>query len=94
VIRSGLELVGDQVAEQLKRAIGIYRTALERFAKRLSKLGALRPDLDVDDTVDRLWFYFGYSSLFTLHDDNGWSYERAERWLAAQACRELLQSGT
>ena len=39
-----------------------------------------------------LWFYFGYSSYFTLHDDNGWSYRRAERWLAGQARRELLFS--
>jgi hypothetical protein len=39
-----------------------------------------------------LWFYFGYASLFTLHDDNSWSYERAEQWLANQACRELLSA--
>jgi len=43
--------------------------------------------------VDILWFYFGYASYFTLHDENGWSYERAERWLADQACRELLSRG-
>jgi hypothetical protein len=30
------------------------------------------------------------SSYFTLHDDNGWSYERAERWLADQAIAALL----
>jgi hypothetical protein len=29
-------------------------------------------------------------SYFTLHDDNGWSYERAERWLADQAVAALL----
>jgi len=31
---------------------------------------------------------------FTLHDDNGWPYERAERWLADQACRERLSAGS
>jgi len=44
----------------------------------------------VAETVDLLWFYFGYSSYFTLHDDNGWSYERAEHWLADQAIAALL----
>jgi hypothetical protein len=41
--------------------------------------------------VDVLWFYFGHGSYFTLHDENGCSYERAERWLADQACRKLLR---
>lgn len=83
-----------EVAEQLRGATGVYRSTLVRFAERLSELGALRPGLDIADAVDLLWFYFGYSSLFTLHDDNGWSYERAEQWLAEQACRELLAPGT
>jgi hypothetical protein len=37
------------------------------------------------------WFYFGYSGLFTLHDENGWSYERAEQWLCREASRALLR---
>ena len=78
------------VAEQLRSATNVYRDAFVPIAQRLSDLGALRPDLDVEQAVDLLWFYFGYSSLFTLHDDNGWSYERAEQWLAEQACRTLL----
>jgi hypothetical protein len=54
------------------------------------QLGELRPGINAADAVDLLWFYFGYSSYFTLHDDNGWSYERAERWLADQAIAALL----
>ena len=83
-----------KVAEQLRGATRVYRRAFVPIEQRLSDLGALRPDLDVEQTIDLLWFYFGYASLFTLHDDNGWSYERAEQWLAAQASRELLSSGT
>jgi hypothetical protein len=30
------------------------------------------------------WFYFRCSGLFTLHDENGWSYERAEHWLCGE----------
>ena len=78
------------VADQLRQATAVYRAALEPVAEQLAKLGALRPGIDVAHAVDLLWFYFGYSSYFTLHDDNGWSYQRAEHWLADQACRELL----
>ena len=39
-----------------------------------------------------LWFYFGCSGLFTLVDDNAWSYDRTERWLCDQATQDLLQS--
>lgn len=81
------------VAEQLKIATDAYRAAFVPVAKRLAKLGALRPDVNVPTAVDLLWFYFGYSSYFTLHDDNHWSYERAEQWLADQACRTLLAAG-
>jgi AcrR family transcriptional regulator len=82
------------VAEQLASATEVYRAALVPVAERLDQLHALRPGIGTDDCVDLLWFYFGYGSYFTLHDDNGWSYERAEQWLAEQARRELLTSAT
>jgi len=78
------------VAGQLATATAVYRAAFVPIAERLAQLGALRDGIDTAHAVDVLWFYFGYSSYFTLHDDNGWSYQRAERWLAAQARRELL----
>jgi len=78
------------VATELKSATLVYRRAFIPIAERLAKLGALRRGLDIAYAVDVFWFYFGYTSYFTLHDDNGWAYEKAEHWLAAQACRELL----
>jgi len=78
------------VAGQLAAATAVYRAAFVPIAERLAQLGALRDGIDTAHAVDVLWFYFGYSSYFTLHDDNGWSYQRAERWLAGQARRELL----
>jgi len=78
------------VAAALQTATSVYRKAFIPIAQRLVKLRALRRGVDVAYAVDLLWFYFGYTSYFTLHDDNGWSYERAEHWLADQACRELL----
>jgi AcrR family transcriptional regulator len=78
------------IAEQERAATAIYRAALAPIAERLVRLGGLRPGLHAADAVDLLWFYFGYSSYFTLHDDNGWSYQRAEDWLADQAITALL----
>jgi AcrR family transcriptional regulator len=78
------------VAKALADATSVYRASFVPIAGRLAKLGALRRGIDVAAAVDLFWFYFGYTSYFTLHDDNGWAYERAEHWLADQACRELL----
>ena len=55
-------------------------------------MGGLRPEISIADAVDVFWFYFGSESFFTLVDGNGWSHERAESWLAEQACRVLLAS--
>ena len=81
------------VAAQMEKATSVYRAAFVPVAEQLDKLRALRRGIDVAQAVDVLWFYFGYGSYFTLHDENGWSYERAEGWLADQACRELLSGG-
>ena len=62
------------------------------LARRLADLHALRDGMDVEQAVDVLWFYFGYSGLFTLHDENGWRHERGERWLGAQANWALLRN--
>ena len=82
----------EAVARQERAATAIYRAALVPIAERLVQLGDLRPGINAAEAVDLLWFYFGYSSYFTLHDDNGWSYERAEHWLADQATAALLQA--
>jgi AcrR family transcriptional regulator len=78
------------VARQERAATAVYRAALVPIAERLAQLGGLQPGRNAADAADLLWFYFGYSSYFTLHDDNGWSYERAEHWLADQAIAALL----
>jgi AcrR family transcriptional regulator len=80
------------VSDSLKHATTKYRRAFVPVAQRLLDLGALREGMDVKHAVDVFWFYFGYAGLFTLHDDNGWSYESAERWLCEEAGRALLRS--
>jgi AcrR family transcriptional regulator len=82
----------ETVSESLQAAIAQCRQAFTPVARRLSALGALRDGMDVKQAVDVFWFYFGYAGLSTLHDENGWSYDRAEQWLCEEASRALLQS--
>jgi AcrR family transcriptional regulator len=79
------------VCESLAIATTRYRNAFVPIARRLVDLGALREELELKQAVDVFWFYFGYSGLFTLHDENGWSYERAEGWLCREAGQALLR---
>jgi AcrR family transcriptional regulator len=76
----------------LATATSRYRRALLPFARRLSELGALKPELTVKQATDILWFYFGYASLFTLVDENKWPFTRAEQWLADEASRSLMEA--
>jgi AcrR family transcriptional regulator len=80
------------VAESLAIWTTRYRQAFVPIARRLGDLDALRIGMDLDQAVDVFWFYFGYSGFFTLHDENGWTYERAERWLCDEASRALLRN--
>jgi AcrR family transcriptional regulator len=82
------------VAEYLPTATARYRQAFLPISQRLSDLGALREGMPAREAADLLWFYFGYAGLFTLHDDLGWSYQRAEHWLAQEAARALLRDGS
>jgi AcrR family transcriptional regulator len=67
-----------------------FREAFVRVAQRLHQLEALQAGMDLKQAVDILWFYLGYSGLFVLVDENKWSYEEAEKWLAKEASRALL----
>jgi AcrR family transcriptional regulator len=79
------------VAQSLAAGTTRYRDAFQQLVKRLQKLNALREGMDPATALDVLWFYLGYSGLFVLHDDNGWSYDRAEKWLCEQCSRALLR---
>jgi AcrR family transcriptional regulator len=75
--------------EMLSAATAQHRRALLPFAQRLDELRVLKSDLTAKKAVDILWFYFSYSALITLVDDNGWSYARAEKWLVEEALRAV-----
>jgi AcrR family transcriptional regulator len=79
----------DTVGEGLRAATERYRDAITALATRLNEVGGLHPDMTIEQATDVLWFYFGYSGYFTLVDDNGWTFDRAERWLVEQASAAL-----
>lgn len=75
-----------QIAQELRVSSERYRSTLDKVAAHLDGLGV--PG-GVQLIGDVLWFFFGYSGYFTLVDDNGWDYGRAEEWLLAQSTRTL-----
>ncbi|HET6190843.1 MAG TPA: TetR/AcrR family transcriptional regulator [Trebonia sp.] len=74
----------------LQEVIARYRGAIDEVSQRLAALEGLRRGTDVQFATDVLWFYFGFSGLSAMHDENGWSYDDAEKWLADEAMRTLL----
>jgi hypothetical protein len=77
-------------AEGLATATTRYRGGIALVAQRLGKLGALREGIDAEEARGILWFYFGYAGFFTLVDENGWSYAKAEQWLHDAASHDLF----
>ena len=80
----------ETAAEGLALATSRYRGFDAFVAQRLTDLGALREGLDADEATEILWFYLGYAGYFTLVDDNGWSYAKAEKWLYTAVSAALL----
>ena len=79
------------VHKSLEVATGRYRAFFVHVVEHLANLGSLRPDLTPRDAADICWFYFGYWGYYTLHNENGWPYERAEAWLYDMATAALLK---
>jgi AcrR family transcriptional regulator len=78
------------VAATLDKVVGYYRGSINRVSQHLADLNALQPRADVQFATAVLWFYFGFPGLSAMHDDSGWSYDDAEKWLADEAIRALL----
>jgi AcrR family transcriptional regulator len=78
------------VSITLQEVIGNYRSSISSVARRLANLNALRTGADAEFATGVLWFYFGFPGLSAMHDDSGWPYDEAEKWLADEAIRALL----
>jgi AcrR family transcriptional regulator len=82
----------DKAAAALALGTARYRAGHAVAARRLAELGALRDGMDADAALDIMWFYLGYAGFFTLVDDNGWSYAKAEEWLFHAAGHAVLRA--
>lgn len=67
-----------QIAGELEKSTARYRGTLRKVAAHLESLGVTGGAQLIGDV---LWFYFGYSGYFTLHDEVHWDYDRAQEWL-------------
>ena len=84
--------VAEPAAQKVIEAtLATYLSALTVVAERLIALDALRPQIDRDQAIDLLWFYLGRSPWFTLVGERGWTFDRAEAWLAGSARHALLR---
>ncbi|MFD9006715.1 TetR/AcrR family transcriptional regulator [Streptomyces sp. NPDC059582] len=68
-----------------------YVQALTRVADRLVALDALRAEVNRAEAIDLLWFHLGPHAWITLVGERGWSFDRAQTWIAGSACQALLR---
>jgi AcrR family transcriptional regulator len=81
--------IDPSIAEAVAATEASYRRNLAPLVHHLRQHDWLKSDLSDADALDILWFYFGISSLRTLHAA-GWAWERTEKWLTQQAAQALL----
>jgi AcrR family transcriptional regulator len=83
---------GESEAQQvIKTTTERYLDALRTVAERLMALDALKPECDLAQTLDLLWFFLGQPAWFTLVGQRSWTFDQAEEWLAHSAQRALLK---
>ncbi|MFI5839050.1 TetR/AcrR family transcriptional regulator [Catenuloplanes sp. NPDC051500] len=76
--------IDDAVAKCLRGLTGV--------ADRLLQLDGLRAGLGREQLIDELYFFFGHHAWYDLVADRGWTFDRAETWLATAAARTLLEN--
>ena len=64
-----------------------------RLARRLHDLGALRPELTVEEAGDVLWTVNSHAVYELLVSQRGWSPERYRDWIVATNVHSLLAQG-
>ncbi len=62
------------------------------ICRHLEDIGALRGDVDARLARRVITYYYGIDGLLRTRDVFGWSLERSNEWLLAQACAAVLRS--
>lgn len=93
MMRAALFIHDDSLA-LWERGTSLYRAVLTDVAKHLKDVGLLAPHLEVSRAADILWFCFGIAAWKTLTGECRWTWDEAERWLAAQAVTMLAPAAS
>ena len=80
--------VNESVAATLSASDLGYRTAMDEVAARLGEVHPLAVSLP--RATDILWFYLGHQAWHVCVAEQGWSWDEAEAWLAAQVVAALV----
>src|SRR6202451_535650 len=65
---------------------------LAEICRHLEDIGALRDDVDARLATRTITYYYGIDGLLRTRDVFGWSLERSNEWLLAQASGAVLRS--
>ena len=64
---------------------------LTQICRHLEDIGALRDDVDARLATRTITYYYGIDGLLRTRDVFGWSLERSNQWLLAQASAAVLR---
>ena len=82
----------DESAAVLATAQRRHNRALIAICRHLEDVGALRDDVDARLASRIITYYYGLDGLLRARDVLGWSLERSNEWLLAQASAAVLRS--
>ena len=94
VIRVVIEVAphDDESAAVLATAQKRHNHNLTQICRHLETIGALREDVDARLATRIITYYYGIDGLLRTRDVFGWSLERSNQWLLAQASAAVLRS--
>jgi AcrR family transcriptional regulator len=83
--------VEPDVAVAVDRGKSMHRAGAERIARRLHELHALRHGVDEKEAADVITLLTDVDCYDALVRRSGWTFDRAEAWIAASLPRLLLK---
>ena len=82
----------DESAAVLATAQKRHNHNLTAICRHLEDIGALRDGVDARLATRTITYYYGIDGLLRTRDVFGWSLERSNQWLLAQASAAVLRS--
>jgi len=82
----------DESGSVLAAAQKRHNRNLTAICRHLGDIGALRDDVDARLATRIITYYYGIDGLLRTRDVFGWSLERSNEWLLAQASAAVLRT--